>query len=73
MELRKEGVAGGANTADQAADEIDRLAIEVSRLHMEMAAYREKLTPADAAAMVAVINSLYEEKKRITHSGDAKL
>lgn len=37
---------------------------EVARLNMEMAAYREKLTPADAAAMVAVVNALYEEKKQ---------
>lgn len=36
---------------------------EVARLNMEMVAYREKLTPQDAAAMVSVINALYAEKQ----------
>jgi len=34
VELRKEGVIGGANTADQAADEIDRLEQEVEILRL---------------------------------------
>jgi hypothetical protein len=38
------------------------LETENARLNMEMTAYREKLTPDDAAAMVAVINSLYIAK-----------
>jgi hypothetical protein len=40
----------------------EQLEAENARLNMEMVAYRDKLTPADAAAMVAVINALYAEK-----------
>jgi hypothetical protein len=45
------------------AKRIRELEAENARLNMEMFAYREKLTPADAAALVAVMNSLYAEKK----------
>jgi hypothetical protein len=41
---------------------IRELEAENARLNMEMVAYREKLSPQDAAAMVAVINALYAEK-----------
>lgn len=43
---------------------IDELTAENARLNMEMLAYRQKLTPKDAEAMVAVINALYAEKLR---------
>lgn len=33
VQLRKEGVIGGANTANQAADKIDRLETEKQRLY----------------------------------------
>jgi hypothetical protein len=53
----------GNRLLGEANRRIRELEAENARLNMEMAAYREKLTPADAAAMVAVINALYEEKK----------
>jgi hypothetical protein len=40
---------------------------EVERLNMEMLVYREKLTPADADAMAAVIKALYEAKNKPAH------
>jgi hypothetical protein len=49
--------------AETAEDRVRDLEAENFRLNMEMVAYREKLTPADAAAMTAVMNSLYAEKK----------
>lgn len=42
---------------------VAELEAENARLNMEMVAYREKLTPGDAKAMVAVINALYEAKR----------
>lgn len=56
-----------------AADQIRRLTAENARLNMEMVAYREKLTPADARAMRAVIDALdlqkrYSAKTSITNS-----
>lgn len=42
---------------------IRELEAENARMNMEMVAYREKLTPQDAAAMVSVINALYAEKQ----------
>lgn len=45
-----------------AQDRIRELEAENARLNLEMIAYREKLTPADAAAMVSVINSLHAGK-----------
>jgi hypothetical protein len=49
--------------AETAEDRVSELEAENARLNMEMVAYRENLTPADAAAMTAVMNSLYAEKK----------
>jgi hypothetical protein len=49
--------------AETAEERLRELEVENARLNMEMVAYREKLTPADAAAMAAVINSLYAENK----------
>lgn len=51
---------------------IAALEAENARLNMEMLAYREKLTPADAAAMVAVINALYAEKQTTPSDGEVK-
>jgi hypothetical protein len=69
MEKRMDDSVGG-KTYDAVVRQRDALAAscreleaENARLNMEMVAYREKLTPADAAAMVAVMNSLYAEKK----------
>ncbi len=49
--------------AEAAEDRVRELETENARLNTEMVAYREKLSPADAAAMAAVMNSLYAEKK----------
>lgn len=43
--------------------ERDDLAAENARLNMEMVAYREKLTPADAQAMRAVMDALDLHKR----------
>jgi hypothetical protein len=50
VELRKEGVIGGANTAEQAADEIDRVVAERDALDRELANWRsqERLLRASA-------------------------
>jgi regulator of replication initiation timing len=43
--------------------ENERLRAEIARQNIEMVAYREKLTPADAHAMKAVIDALYAAKR----------
>lgn len=51
---------------------IDELTAENARLNVEMLAYREKLTPADAQAMAAVIKALYEAKNKPPHVKSAE-
>lgn len=49
-------------TGKSIPEHIGALRAEIERLNMEMLAYRQKLTPADAKALLAVMDALYAEK-----------
>jgi hypothetical protein len=60
----------GAATRDLKAEN-ELLRAEIARQNIEMVAYREKLTPADAHAMKAVIDALYAAKRPADAGADS--